>query len=98
MGGEYPRFSDFAEEEAPLEGKKRKIEEILNIEILVTGFRIGKSKYKDKDYLTLQFENGNKKYIVFTGSEVLLKQAQKYADKIPFYTTIRKVNSYYTMT
>ena len=98
MSGEYPRFSDFAEEEQPLEGKKRKREEILNIEILVTGFRIGRSRYKDRDYLTLQFENGNKKYIVFTGSEVLLKQVQKYADKIPFYTTIRKVNNYYTMT
>ena len=34
MGEKYPRFSDFAEEEAPLEGKKRKIEEILKIEIM----------------------------------------------------------------
>jgi len=98
MSGEYPRFSDFAEEEQPLEGKKRKIEEILNLEILITGFKIGKSKYKDKDYLTLQYENGNEKYITFTGSEVLIKQVKKYADKIPFYTTIRKVNNYYTMT
>ena len=98
MNDNYPRFSNFAEEEQPLEGKKQKIEEILNLEILVTGFKIGKSKYKDRDYLTLQFENGGKKYITFTGSEVLINQAQKYADKIPFYTIIKKINKYYTMT
>ena len=49
---EYPHFGEFAEEEAPLEGKKKKIEEILNTEILVIGFRIGKSKYKDRNLLT----------------------------------------------
>lgn len=94
---EYPHFGDFAEEEAPLEGEKKKIEEILNTEILVIGFRIGKSKYKDRNYLTLQFENGGDKYIAFSGSGVLMKQVQKYTDKMPFYVTIKKVNSYYTM-
>lgn len=98
MSGGYQRFSDFAEEEVPLEGKKRKIDEILNIEILITGFRVGKSKYKDKEYLTLQYENGSEKYITFTGSEVLIKQTQKYADKMPFFTTIKKMNNYYTLT
>lgn len=99
MSGSYPRFSDFAEEEQPLEGEKKKIEDILNTEILVTGFRIGESKhYKDRDYLTLQFENGGTKYITFTSSEVLINQSQKYEDKMPFLTTIKKVNKYYTMT
>ncbi|MEA3338623.1 MAG: hypothetical protein U9R15_01525 [Chloroflexota bacterium] len=95
---DYPRFSDFAEEENPLEGEKKKLDEIVNMEILVTGFKIGKSKYKDRDYLTLQFENGDGKCIVFTGSGVLIKQTQKYEDMMPFYTTIKKVNSYYTLT
>ncbi len=94
----FPKFGDFAEEETPLDGKKRKVDEILNIEILVIGFRIGESKFKDKNYLTLQFENGNEKYIVFTGSEVLINQIQKYKENIPFYTVIKKVNKYYTMT
>lgn len=98
MSDEYHKFSDFADEEVGLEGDKKKIEEILNKEILVIGHRIGKSKYKDKNYLTLQFENGGDKYIVFTGSGVLIKQVQKYEDKIPFHTTIKKVNSYFTMT
>jgi len=88
MDKNHPKFSDFADEETSLEGEKKKIEEILNTEILIIGFRIGKSKYKDRDYLTLQFENGGDKYIVFSGSGVLMKQVQKYDDKMPFYTTI----------
>jgi hypothetical protein len=44
MGDEYPKFSDFSEEHTGLEGDKKKIEEILNTEILVTGYMIGKSK------------------------------------------------------
>lgn len=99
MSESHSMFSDFAEEEATLEGEKKKIEEILNTEILIIGFRIGKSKYyKNRDYLTLQFENGGTKYILFTSSGVLIKQSQKYEDKMPFLTIVKKVNSYYTMT
>ena len=98
MGDVYPNFSDFSEEHAELEGDKKKIEEILNKEILVIGYRVGRSRYRDKDYLTLQFENGGNKYVVFTGSEVLTKQARKYEEMMPFYTTIKKVNNYYTMS
>ena len=98
MDEKYHKFSDFSEEEVGLEGDKKKIEEILNTKILLIGFRIGKSKYKEKEYMTLQFENGGNKYIVFSGSEVLMKQAHKYAAEIPFYTAIKKVNEYYTMT
>ena len=99
MSESYPRFVDFADEKPALEGKKKKIEEILNTEILVTGFRIGKSKhYKDRNLLTLQFENGGTKHILFTSSDVLIDQSQKYESKMPFLTTIKKVNNYYTMT
>ena len=98
MSEEYPKFSDFSEEDAGLEGDKKKIEDILNKEILLIGFRIGRSNYREKDYLTLQFKNGGNDYIVFTGSEVLIKQAQKYEDKMPFHTTIKKISNYYTMS
>lgn len=98
MVDNYPKFSDFLEEDVGLEGDKKKIDDVLNKEILVVGSRIGRSKYRDKDYLTLQFENGGDKYVVFAGSEVLMKQAQKYKDKMPFHTTIKKVNNYYTMS
>ena len=92
------RFSDFAEEEHPLEGKKKKLEEILNIEILITGYRISDSRYKERKYITIQYKNGDEEYITFTGSEVLQKQIEKYKDKIPFYATIKKINKYYTLT
>jgi hypothetical protein len=93
-----PRFSDFSEEAKVLEGKKKKIDEILNIEILVTGYRVRDSRFKEKTYLTIQYKNGDEEYITFTGSEILQKQIEKYKDKIPFYATIKKINKYYTIT
>ena len=42
------RFSDFAEEDGPLEGDKIRIDSILNQEILITGHKVKKSKYKKK--------------------------------------------------
>jgi len=98
MPNTYPHFKEFADEPEPLEGKKKKIAEILNVEILVTGYKIGKSKYKDKDYLTLQFELDGEKYIIFTGSGPLINQAKKYEDKMPYYTTIVQRGNYYTMS
>jgi hypothetical protein len=94
----YLHFCDFAEEEHPLEGEKKKLEEILNIEILITGYRISDSRYKERKYITIQYKNGDEECIVFTGSEVLQKQIEKYKDKIPFYATIKKINKYYTLT
>jgi len=94
----YPHFKDFADEKPQLEGEKKKITEILNTEILITGFRVGQSRYKDKEYLTLQFENSGETYILFTGSSVLIGQARKYEEKMPYFTTIIQRGKYFTMT
>jgi len=95
------RFSDFSEETGPLEGDKAKLKDILNKEITVTGYKIKKSNYtktSGDQYLTLQFKiNGDKK-IFFTGSGVLIEQVEKYADKIPFITTVIKIDKYYTFS
>jgi len=98
MNENYPHLKDFADEKPQLEGKKRTITEILNTEILVTGFRVGQSRYKDKEYLTLQFENNGEIHIIFTGSKVLIEQAQKYEEKMPYFTTIIQRGKYYTMS
>lgn len=98
MSNSYPRFADFADEEQPLEGKKKKLEDVLNIEILITDFRISKSKYNERDYITIQFENDNSKSVIFTGSSILIKQMERYKDKLPFYATIAKRNKYFTLT
>ena len=92
------RFSDFAEEHKPLEGDKVKIDSILNQEIEVIRYSIKQSKYKEKDYLTLQFKINGNLNIVFTGSGVLINQLEKYETELPFTAAIKKINKYYTLT
>ena len=94
----YHRFSDFTDTHPQLEGDKKNIQEIFNKEILIIGFRISPSKYKGKNYLTLQFKMDGKKYIIFVGSDPLMEQAQKGTDEMPYRTTIVQRGNYYTMT
>lgn len=98
---EYKRFSDFAEEDNHIiEGDKIKIAEVLNEEVLVTNYRIIDSKYdnNNSDCLQLQIELNNEKRVIFTGSKVLIKQIKKYEEHIPFITTIKQVDRYYTFS
>ena len=95
---DHPRFGDFAGEKGPLDGEKKKLSEILDKEILVLAFRVGKSKFKDKNYVTIQFENSGSRYVVFTGSEVLTEQLKRHQEQLPFYTTIVKRFNYFALT
>jgi len=96
---EYARFSDFAEESKVFDGDKKKIEEILNKEILVLDFKLKESKHhRDTQYVTIQFKIDNIIYILFNGSRVLADQLEKYKDYLPFYATIKKIDKYYTFT
>lgn len=92
------KFSDFSSENTTLEGEKTKIHDILNKEIVVTGFRILNGKFETEKVLQLQFELNKNKHILFTGSEVLRNQIEKYNDQIPFETTIIKPHKYYTFS
>jgi len=94
----YPRFGDFAGEEGPLDGEKKKLSEILDKEILVLAFRVGKSKFRDRNYVTIQYENDSTKYVVFTGSEVLMEQLKRHEANLPFYATIVKRFNYYSLS
>jgi len=52
------RFSDFSHEQPALDGIKIRLDDIINQEIEVTGFRINKSKYTKNESgncLMLQF-------------------------------------------
>lgn len=99
MPDEFPHFKDFAEQDkGPLEGKKKKIVEILNKEILITNFQIKKSKIKDGNYATIQFENGGEKHVVFTASGPLMEQLERHKDKMPYHVTIIQRYNYYTMS
>jgi len=92
-------FADFATDDLPLGGKKKKIEEVLNKQIAVTGYKIMESKHKqDSQCLQLQFDLDGERFILFTGSSVLAKQCEKYADKIPFHATIIKIDKFFTFS
>ncbi len=92
------RFGDFAEEEA-FDGDKLRLDEILNKEILVTGFRIKEShQKKDTQYLTIHFELDGTQHVTFTGSSVLMDQLRKYESHLPFFAVIKKINRHYTFS
>ena len=91
------KFSDFSDENI-LDGKKLRIEEILNHEITIIGGRVTGSKYANKKCLTLQYELDGCKHISFTGSSVLINQIEKYMKEIPFKTTIIKIDKYFTFS
>lgn len=95
------RFSDFAKEDLPLDGKKLRIDEVVNREIKIIGHKITGSKYNksnSSECLTLHFEMDGENFILFTGSSILIEQTVKYKDEIPFLTTIKKVDKYYTFS
>lgn len=101
MTEEIKRFSDFSTERGPLEGTKLKLDDVLNKEIKITAFEVRPSKYKKENHdrvMTLQFELDGKLYILFTGSEILIKQLEKYSANLPFLATIKHIDRYYTLS
>ena len=103
MPSDKKRFSDFADEPSIMDGDKVNIESILNKEIEILAVRITESKFpknKSGNCLTIQFmdpETGAK-HIVFSGSDVLIQQCQKYQSQMPFLTVIKKINRYCILT
>lgn len=94
------RFSDFSEEKATLEGKRICIDDILNCEIIINDYSITKSKFNkgNGNYLTIQIILKEERRVIFTGSEILMKQIEKYKDKLPYLAVIKRINRYYTFT
>ena len=92
------RFGDFAKDHVPLDGAKLKIADILNKEILVTGFRAKNSKHNTGTCLTIQFMMGDEKHVAFTGSGVLLDQCKLYEAEIPFVAMVKRIDRYYSFT
>ena len=92
------RFSDFADVRKVLDGNKIKIDEVLNQEITVLGYRIAKGKHKTERCLTLQIEVDGGRRVVFTGSEVLISQMEQYGSRCPFVAVIKKIDRFYTLS
>jgi len=95
------RFADFADDPAILDGAKIKIDDVLNQELVIIGYAVKDSKFsknKSGKYLTLQVKIDSEKRVLFTGSDVLIEQMEKYGEKIPFFAVIRKVDRFYTLS
>lgn len=95
------KFSDFAQERTVLDGPKLPIDDVTNRDMVVTGYKIAKSKYGKNTSgmcLTLQFQfvGCDDKNVIFTGSDVLIEQMERYGEEVPFQTVIRKIDKYYT--
>jgi len=96
---EIHSFSDFAKTAPPMDGRKRRIDEMLNKPIVVRKHKIIASKKNvDAMCLHLQFEIDGELCVLFSGSAVLIDQCEKYADKIPFAATIIKIDKYFTFS
>lgn len=94
------RFSEITKEQI-LDGDKIRIDDIVNKEVVVLKYTIKSSRYSKNisgDYLTLQVEIEGKRFVLFTGSDVLIDQLKKYATELPFKAIIRKINRYYSLT
>ncbi|MDD3535176.1 MAG: hypothetical protein PHC50_03405 [Candidatus Cloacimonetes bacterium] len=92
-------FSDFGDDSETLEGEKMKIDDLLNQDLIVRGYRIKETKFPKKGgspyCLTLQIELNSELHVVFSGCIVLVDQIRKYAAKIPFRAQIVKIGNYY---
>lgn len=94
-------FSEFAKNEGIMDGEKTTVEDILNKEIIILSYKIKDSQYNKTNldkYLHLQIQLGDVKYVLFTGSKVLIDQMEKYKSEIPFATTIVKIDKYFTFS
>ena len=95
----FPSFSVFARGKLPLPGIKLRLDQILNREILVTDFRIMKSKHHPgQECLQFQYLLDNQVCVSFTGSGVLMDQISSVGDNIPFNATIVKIDRYYSFS
>jgi hypothetical protein len=100
-----PKFSDFVKDsQTTFIGDKIRIDEILNKQIVVTGYRITASKFDTTTCLILQIEFQGEPRVILTGSGTLRSQIMVFGQNggtLPFTTTIIKVNEpkgYYKFT
>ena len=108
---DIPKFEDIAENKT-LDGDKIKIDDVLNNEIIVTGFHVSSSKYQSKgcNYCTkvqsyYADDEKEEKKVFFSGSSVIKDQAEEMEKKLSekgleyrFKTTVKKVGNYYSFT
>jgi len=68
------KFSEIAKDDIHLAGDKLGLQEIVGKQIIVTGYKITKSKFKEDNYTAIQFELDGEQHVTFTGATVLIEQ------------------------
>lgn len=96
--GKYPRFSDFNTHPAALEGEKISITQVVGREILITAYRVLQGKFQTDKCLMIQFEMEGGLRVAFSGSRILRDQLVEYESRLPFLSTIKRINRYMTLT
>lgn len=108
--GEIPQFSGLVQKKV-LDGDKVRVDDLLNREIVICGFNISTSKYKDKGCgycIKVQFyyadDTTEERKVFFSGSSVIkdqLEEAKGNLEKngLPmlFKATVKKVGNYYSL-
>lgn len=85
------KFNEFGVKppERSFTGDSISMNKILNRVVVVEEFKFEDSKFNQGKRLTLQLKIGDKKHILWTGSQVLMDMIKKVpADSFPFETTI----------
>lgn len=105
MNDDIPSVGDLIADYEVLDGDKVKLDSILNVPILVIGWRIAPSIQKQcESCLTIQFIRVGEveKHVCFTGSNVLIDQIREIesaldARNLPhkFKAVVRKIGKYY---
>lgn len=92
-------FAKVAYDKLPMPGVKKRLDEILNKQIVILDFRINKSnKRENSECLQMQFLMGGDVFIVFTGSVVLIDQIKSIKNRLPLNTTVVKIDKYYSFS
>lgn len=92
------KFSEIAKDDIHLAGDKMSLQEVVGKQIVVTGYKITISKFKEDNYVAIQFELEGEQRVTFTGAQVLIEQLKKYGEQIPFETTIKRLGKFYSFT
>ena len=109
---DIPNFGDLVTTAIALDGEKKKLDDVLDKSIIVTGARITTSKYSHsgtENCVTIQFyyedDPNEERFILFTGSGVICEQVQEILSKMEsedrevlFRTTIKKCGKYHALT
>ena len=98
-----PSITDLVPDRDVLNGDKVRIESVLNLPLVVTGWEITRSKVKkDEQCLKLQFELNGELHVCFTGSTVLISQIEAIEKELEkrnlprkFRASIRKIGKFF---